>query len=61
MKTKINTRPIIIRPSEVAPDPASIQAGVDRHLASRLGVSLALAGTFAALAGLGPQVREARQ
>lgn len=50
----------IIRPSEVAPDPAAIQAGVDHRLAHRFGVSLALAGTFAALAGVGPQMREAR-
>ena len=61
MKSKTTTRPIVIRPTVVAPDPEALQAGVDRRLAHRFGVSVALAGTFAALAGIGPHAREARQ
>ena len=60
MKSKTTTRPIVIRPTVVAPDPEALQAAADRHLAHRFGVSLALAGTLATLAGVGPHVREAR-
>ena len=60
MKPKTHNHRITVRPSELAPDPASVQAGVDYRLAHRFGVSLALAGTLASLAGIGPHMREAR-
>lgn len=48
-KTVTNAAPIL------AADPARIQSLVDRRLAMRLGMSLPLAATVAALAGLGPR------
>lgn len=58
--SKPKNRPIVIRPTAAVPDAEALQAGVDRRLAHRFGVSLALAGTLAALAGVGPHAREAR-
>lgn len=58
--SKPNIRPIVIRPTEVVPDPTLLQAGVDQRLAVRFGVSLSLAAVLSSLAGIGPQTREAR-
>lgn len=58
MKSK--TRSLAIRPTEAIPDTAALQARAEHRLAQRWGVSLSVATTLASLAGIGPQMREAR-
>ena len=60
MKSKTNSRSIAIRPTEAVPDTAAVQAAIERRLADRFRVSDPLAAVFASLAGIGPQMREAR-
>ncbi|MCJ2101982.1 hypothetical protein [Methylobacterium sp. E-046] len=59
MKSK-TYRPLAIRPTEVIPDTAALQARAEHRLAQRWGVSLPVAAVLANLAGVGPQMREAR-
>lgn len=60
MKPKTYSRSLAIRPTEAVPDPAALQARAEQHIAHRWGVSLPVAAVLAALAGVGPQMREAR-
>ncbi|QGY03577.1 hypothetical protein MMSR116_18045 [Methylobacterium mesophilicum SR1.6/6] len=60
MKPKTYSRSIAIRPHEAIPDTAAMQARLEQRLAQRWGVSLPVAAVLTGLAGIGPQVREAR-
>lgn len=60
MKPKIKTRSIAIRPTEAIPDAAALQARAEQSIAHRCGVSLPVAAVLSGLAGIGPQMREAR-
>ena len=60
MKSKTNTRSIVIRPTEAIPDAAALQARAEQHIAQKWGVSLPVAAVLSGLAGIGPQMREAR-
>lgn len=55
------TKSLTYRPTEATPDSAVLQSVINRRLALRLTVSLPVAATYAALAGIGPQSREARR
>ena len=60
MKPKTYSRSIALRPTEAIPDAAALQARAENRLAQRWGVSLPVATVLANLAGVGPQMREAR-
>lgn len=60
MSRNTTCRALAVITTEPAPDSIVVQAAIDRRLALRLGVSLPVAATLAALAGIGPQTREAR-
>lgn len=60
MKTKAYSRSLAIRPHEGIPDAAAVQARIERRLADRYRVSDPVAAVLASLAGIGPQMREAR-
>jgi hypothetical protein len=60
VKSKTYSRSIVIRPTESIPDAEAMQARVNERLAHRWGVSVPVAAVLASLAGIGPQVREAR-
>ena len=59
MKPRIH-RPITLRPHEAVPDAAAVQARIERRLADQCRVSGSVAAVLATLAGIGPQIREAR-
>ena len=61
MKSKTNTRSIATRPTEAVPDAPAVQAAIERRLADKCRVSLAMAAVYSGLAGIGPQAREARR
>lgn len=60
MKSKTYSRSVAIRPTEAIPDTAAMQARVNERLARRWGVSVPVAAVLSGLAGIGPQMREAR-
>jgi hypothetical protein len=60
VKPKSYSRSIAIRPHEAIPDTAAIQARIERRLAERCRVSDPAAAVLATLAGIGPDIREAR-
>lgn len=60
MKSQSYSRSLAIRPTEAMPDTAAIQSHLNERLAHRWGVSVPVAAVLSGLAGIGPQVREAR-
>jgi hypothetical protein len=60
MKPKTYSRSLAIRPHETIPDTATVQARIERRLADQCRVSGPVAAVLANLAGIGPQMREAR-
>ncbi len=60
MPRKTTHRPIAIIATTPIPDTAAVQAAIERRLADRFRVSDPLAAVFASLAGVGPEIREAR-
>lgn len=60
MPRKTTHRPVAIIATEPVPDTAAVQSAIERRLAGRLRVSDQVAAVFASLAGIGPQMREAR-
>ncbi|SFM62466.1 hypothetical protein [Methylobacterium pseudosasicola] len=60
MKPKPYSRSLAIRPHEAIPDTATVQARIERRLADRCRVSDPVAAVLANLAGIGPEIREAR-
>ena len=60
MPPKTHTRSLALRPHEAVPDTAAVQARIERRLADRCRVSDPVAAVLASLAGIGPQMREAR-
>ena len=60
MKRKTTHRPLTVIATEPVPDTAAVQAAIERRLAGRLRVSDHVAAVFASLAGIGPEIREAR-
>lgn len=60
MKPKTYSRSIALRPHEPVPDTAAVQARIERRLADRCRVSDPVAAVLASLAGIGPEIREAR-
>lgn len=60
MKNKTYSRSLTLRPHEAVPDAAAVQARIERRLAERCRVSDPVAAVLASLAGIGPQMREAR-
>ncbi|MCJ2116556.1 hypothetical protein MKK65_08175 [Methylobacterium sp. J-001] len=60
MKSKTKTQSLAVIATEPVPDTTAVQAAIERRLAGRLRVSDQVAAVFASLAGIGPQMREAR-
>lgn len=56
----MKSKSLTIRPTEAIPDTAALQARAERRIAQRWGVSLSVAAVLTSLAGIGPQMRDAR-